>query len=154
MGRALQLIIIFLHLYVLKEEEKGYLGITGRNISETISKSYGIPLGVYVAAVSDTGAAYKAGIKQGDIITKIDGAVMKTIEEVQGKVNSTKTGTTIKVTIMRSDDGSYKEREVDVTLKGKDTVDGLEDSTTQEQPNDSQNYGDDSEIVPWGRGIY
>ncbi len=110
--------------------------------------------GVYVAAVSDTGAAYKAGIKQGDIITKIDGAVMKTIEEVQGKVNSTKTGTTIKVTIMRSDDGSYKEREVDVTLKGKDTVDGLEDSTTQEQPNDSQNYGDDSEIVPWGRGIY
>lgn len=76
---------------------------------------------------------------------------MKTIEEVQGKVNSTKTGTTIKVTIMRSDDGTYKEKEVNVTLKGKDTVDGLEDSTTQQQPNDSQNYGDDSEIVPWGR---
>ena len=39
--------------------------------SETISESYGIPLGVYVAAVSDTGAAYKAGIKQGDIITRV-----------------------------------------------------------------------------------
>ncbi len=154
MSSAVSIINDLMDREVLKEEEKGYLGITGRNISETISKSYGIPLGVYVAAVSDTGAAYKAGIKQGDIITKIDGTVMKTIEEVQGKVNSTKTGTTIKVTIMRSDDGSYKEREVDVTLKGKDTVDGLEDSTTQEQPNDSQNYGDDSEIVPWGRGIY
>lgn len=154
MSSAVSVINDLMDREVLKDEEKGYLGITGRNISETISKSYGIPLGVYVAAVSDTGAAYKAGIKQGDIITKIDGAVMKTIEEVQGKVNSTKTGTTIKVTIMRSDDGSYKEKEVSVTLKGKDTVDGLEEDTPEQQPDDEQGYGDDSEVVPWGRGIY
>jgi len=38
----------------LKDSEKGYLGITGRDISESVSKAYGIPVGVYVAAVSDT----------------------------------------------------------------------------------------------------
>lgn len=154
MSSAVSIINDLMDREVLKEEEKGYLGITGRSISETVSNSYGIPIGVYVAAVSDTGAAYKAGIKQGDIITKIDGTVMKTIEEVQGKVNSTKTGTTIKVTIMRSDDGTYKEKEVSVTLKGKDTVDGLEEDMPDQQPDDDQGYEDDSEIVPWGRGIY
>lgn len=161
MSNAVSIINDLMDREVLKDSEKGYLGITGRNISETVSESYGIPLGVYVVAVSDTGAAYKAGIKQGDIITKIDNLTVKTIEEVQGKVNNTKAGTTIKVTIMRSDDGSYKKKEIDVTLKGKDTIAGLGDDSRSDS--DDQDYGggydyddqyDDSEIIPWGRGIY
>ena len=108
-----------------------------------------------MAAVSDTGAAYKAGIKRGDVITKIDGTTVKTIEEVQEKVNSTKAGTTIKVTIKRSDNGNYIDKEIDVTLKGKDTLDGLDDDSTQGQPDMNQGYGnDDSQIVPWGGSIY
>lgn len=155
MSDAVSIINDLMDREVLKDNEKGYLGITGRNISDSVSEAYGIPVGVYVAAVSDTGAAYKAGIKQGDVIVKIDNVAVKTIEEVQEKVNSTKAGTTIKVTIKRSDDGSYKEKEIKVTLKGKDTLDGLEDSTTQQtQPDDSQGYedydNDDSQVIPWG----
>lgn len=155
MSDAVSVINDLMDREVLKDNEKGYLGITGRNISDSVSEAYGIPVGVYVAAVSDTGAAYKAGIKQGDVITKIDQVAVKTIEEVQEKVNSTKAGTTIKVTIKRSDDGSYKEKEIQVTLKGKDTLDGLEDDTArQSQPDSSQGYddygNDDSQVVPWG----
>ena len=149
---------------VLKDSEKGYLGITGRDISESVSKAYGIPVGVYVAAVSDTGAAYKAGIKQGDVITKIGDQTVKTIQEVQEKVNSTKAGTTIKVTVQRSNDGTYKAKQVDVVLKGKDTLDGLDDGSTQQQNDSSQDYNNDnynnnydndnSQVVPWGGSIY
>lgn len=157
MSTAVTIINDLMDREVLKDNEKGYLGITGRSISESVSEAYGIPVGVYVAAVSDTGAAYKAGIKQGDVITKIDNLTVKTIEEVQGKVNNTKAGTTIKVTIMRSDDGDYKEKKIDVTLKGKDTIEGLEDdSKVQQEPdvNNDPEYDDYSEVVPWGRGIY
>lgn len=154
MSDAVSVINDLMDREVLEDNEKGYLGITGRSISDSVSEAYGIPVGVYVAAVSDTGAAYKAGIKQGDVIVKIDNVAVKTIEEVQEKVNSTKAGTTINVTIKRSDDGSYKEKEIKVTLKGKDTLDGLDDDTTQNQPDSSQDYNDygqdDSRVMPWG----
>lgn len=114
---------------------------------------------MYVAAVSDTGAAYKAGIKQGDVITKIGDQTVKSIQEVQEKVNSTKAGTTIKVTVQRSNDGTYKAKQVDVVLKGKDTLDGLDDGSTQQQNDSSQDYNnnydnDNSQVVPWGGSIY
>ena len=159
MSDAVSVINDLMDREVLKDSEKGYLGITGRDISESVSKAYGIPVGVYVAAVSDTGAAYKAGIKQGDVITKIGDQTVKTIQEVQEKVNSTKAGTTIKVTVQRSNDGTYKAKQVDVVLKGKDTLDGLDDGSTQQQNDSSQDYNnnydnDNSQVVPWGGSIY
>ena len=74
-------------------------------------------------------------------------------------VNNTKAGTDITVTIKRSDDGEYKEKELKVTLKTKETLDGLEsdsDSGT-ENNNNSQSYpnqgngsdGSDNQILPW-----
>ena len=159
MSDAVSVINDLMDREVLKDSEKGYLGITGRDISESVSKAYGIPVGVYVAAVSDTGAAYKAGIKQGDVITKIGDQTVKSIQEVQEKVNSTKAGTTIKVTVQRSNDGTYKAKQVDVVLKGKDTLDGLDDGSTQQQNDSSQDYNnnydnDNSQVVPWGGSIY
>lgn len=161
MSDAVSVINDLMDREVLKDNEKGYLGITGRSISESVSESYGIPVGVYVAAVSDTGAAYKAGIKQGDVITKINNQTVKTINEVQEIVNNTKVGTSIKVVIKRSDNGTYKEKEIHVTLKSKDTLDGLEDDSTDSQ--NRQNEGgngydkesqNDSQVVPWGGSIY
>lgn len=163
MSDAVSIINDLMDREVLKDNEKGYLGITGQSVSESVSKSYGIPVGVYVSAVSDTGAAYKAGIKQGDIITKINGQSVKEINEVQEIVNNTKVGTSIKVVIKRSDNGTYKEKEISVTLKSKDTLDGLEDdsdSNPGSQSYDDDDYEDDdyefddSEIVPWGGSIY
>ncbi|MCH5251372.1 MAG: trypsin-like peptidase domain-containing protein [Lachnospiraceae bacterium] len=150
MSDAISVINSLMNRKVLKDNEKGYLGITGRPISESVSESYGIPVGVYVAAVSDTGAAYKAGIKRGDVITKINGQTVKTIEQVQEIVNNTKVGTTIKVILQRSDDGSYKEKEIDVVLKGKDTLDGLESDSKE----DEYEPEEDSQVFPWGGSIY
>ena len=171
MSSAVSVINDLMDRQVLKDTEKGYLGITGRTITEDVSKAYGIPVGVYVASISDTGAAYKAGIKEGDVITKIGSQSVKSIDEVQEIVNNTKVGTTITVTVKRSNDGEYKEKEINVTLKSKDTLNGLEDSSDagndssqQDQQQDQQGgmnpYSggqsdeNDSQIVPWSGGIY
>ncbi|MBO5489497.1 MAG: PDZ domain-containing protein, partial [Eubacterium sp.] len=158
MSTAVTIINDLMDRQVLKDTEKGYLGITGINVSSDMSESYGMPVGVYVKSISDTGAAYKAGIKQGDVITKIDKVTVKTISEVQEKVNNTKVGTTIEVTVMRNEDGQYTEKTVKVTLKSKDTLNGLEDDVTEDDQNTnpySGNNKDDSyKEIPWGGGLY
>ena len=140
---------------VLKDTEKGYLGITGENIDETAAKKYNMPEGVYVKALSDTGAAAKAGIYQGDIITKIDGTSVKRIEDVKDIVNSRRIGTTIEVTVQRSNGKEYKEQKIEVTLASKDTLDGLptdeeKDDEDQADQQQIQPGGNGYQIIPWG----
>lgn len=146
---------------VLKDEEKGYLGITGEPIDAAASKQFNMPEGVYVKAISDTGAAAKAGICQGDIITAIDGTKVSTISDVQEIVNSKRVGTTIELTIQRNNGKEYDEQKVKVTLASKDTLDGLQDEekdTDKETPDQQDSgeqgnpYGDDDQIIPWGFG--
>ncbi len=45
------------------EGSHGVLGISGRTVSDEASQYYGIPEGVYVAEVTEGGAAEAAGIK-------------------------------------------------------------------------------------------
>ena len=143
---------------VLKDKEKGYLGITGENIDSEAAKKYNMPEGVYVKAISDTGAASKAGIYQGDIITKIDGTAVKKIEDVREIVNSRRVGTTIEVTVQRSNGKKYEEKKIKVTLASKDTLDGLPEDEAEKQPQQQQQQqqpniqpnGGDYQIIPWG----
>lgn len=157
MSNAIPIINELMNREVLKDEEKGYLGITGRTIGEEISKAYGFPVGVYVSEVSESGAAKSAGIKQGDVITKINGNKITSIEQVQNKVNNIKAGTEITVTIARSQEGEYKEQDVKVVLKSSETLGELkgndEDSGAGNNGGNPFGYGNDSydegQIVPW-----
>ena len=108
MSDAIPIINELMKREVLSDSEKGYLGITGKTISDSVSEAYGIPVGVYVSEVSDSGAAKSSRYQEGDVITKINDAKVSTIEQVQNKVNNTKAGTEITVTISRSQDGEYK----------------------------------------------
>ncbi len=58
--------------------------------------------GVYVTGLTKFGAAEKAGIKVGDIITKADGKRVKTVEELNAIKDKHKAGDTITVTINRN----------------------------------------------------
>lgn len=111
----------------LKDEEKGYLGITGMNIKEE-NNYYNMPTGAYIYEVADGGAADKAGIKAGDIIIKINGAAATSIEAVTEKVNNIKAGSEITVTVLRSTDGEYQEKEFTVTLQDKSSLEQLQKS--------------------------
>ena len=159
MRDAIPIINELMKRQVLSDSEKGYLGITGKTISDSVSEAYGIPVGVYVSEVSDSGAAKAAGIKKGDVITKINDAKVSTIEQVQNKVNNTKAGTEITVTISRSQDGEYKEQNLKVTLKGSETLNEL-DNGSQDSGNSSGSNGssdgssDGNSSNPYGNDSY
>lgn len=139
---------------VLKDNEKGYLGITGKSVTEEAA-SFNMPTGVYVAEVAKDGAAGKAGIKQGDIITAINGIQVTTIESLKEKANSYRKGTKVTITLKRNSDGEYKEQKVDVTLQGASSLNSLSDGSSAspaptqnsqggngQDNGDSQNNGD------------
>ena len=58
------------------------IGFSGREITEQLSKMYGFPIGVYVVDVSPFSGAEKGGIKSGDVICKVNGTEVSSIEEI------------------------------------------------------------------------
>ncbi|MBR4981340.1 MAG: trypsin-like peptidase domain-containing protein [Lachnospiraceae bacterium] len=100
--------------------KKGYLGISGLNVTTDVSTMYGMPEGVYVAQVY-SGGAYDAGIMKGDIITAFDGSSVKTMEDLQGYLEYYEIGEKVLVTIQRPNAGGYVEQKLLVTLGAAQT---------------------------------
>lgn len=123
----------------LKENEKGYLGISGTTVA-TSSQGYNMPDGVYINEVSEGGAADRAGIIKGDIITKINGIAVGSIEGLQERVNSYRAGTEVSITLQRAKEGVYQEQTVTATLQDEKSVKGLQDSLG---PTAAPGQGDD-----------
>ncbi len=98
------------------EGKEGYLGLSGITITSEESDTYHIPLGVYVREVPKGGASYKAGIQVGDVVTKLNGVGVTSIQALQERANSYKEGTEIVLTIERYKDGTYEELELKVKL--------------------------------------
>lgn len=77
------------------------IGISTRDVSETVSRYYNIPMGAYVAAVEEGSTAEFAGIKVGDVIIGIQGEAITTSEELNEIKNQYKAGEEITLTITR-----------------------------------------------------
>lgn len=98
------------------EEEQGFLGVSGINVSSDASSMYNLPVGVYVNSVTEEGPAEAAGIQAGDIIKSFDGQKVSDFAELQKLLTYYKAGETVEVVISRADDGNYEEQTVEVTL--------------------------------------
>lgn len=131
---------------ILSDDEKGYLGISGTEVTEQASL-YNMPYGVYVKEVAKHGAADKAGILPGDVITAVNKAEVTTMTSLQEKVNGYRKGTKVEITLQRSDDGKYKEKKVTVELQGEESLDslgGVDSNEDSSQGSDGQNGSGDS----------
>ena len=98
--------------------QRGYLGIQyASNLSEAQMKQLGIKEGegVYVSAVPTDGGAYEAGLKKGDIITKVNDFPVSTGLEMSAQIAGFRPNDKVKVSYKR--DG--KDYTTNVTLKGK-----------------------------------
>ena len=107
----------------VREENKGYLGVTGINVTPDVSKMYGIPKGVYVTQVHEGTAAEKGGIYAGDIIVELDGSGVGSMEDLQGYLQYYEKGESVEVTVMRANSGTYEEQKLTVTLCGSFSID-------------------------------
>lgn len=101
--------------------QRAYIGIQypRENLSDDQKKELGSNYkegeGVYITDVTTDGAAAAAGLKKGDIVTKINGINVTTGPELQEQVTRYKPGDKITLTYMRSG----KESTVPLTLKNK-----------------------------------
>ncbi len=80
------------------------IGIGVISIDQTTADQYGWPIGAYVKEVTKGGAAEKAGVKTGDIITAVDGTTVSSSADVSKIKNDHKVGDTIDLTIYRNGD--------------------------------------------------
>ncbi|OPX43424.1 serine protease Do-like HtrB [Ruminiclostridium hungatei] len=81
---------------------KPYLGITvDQRYTEDFAKDNKMPMGVYVADIELLGAAEKAGIQAGDVITKFAGKTVKSFAELEDEKNKHKPGDTVSIEIYR-----------------------------------------------------
>ncbi len=98
------------------EENKGYLGISGINVTSDVANMYGMPQGVYVTQVYEGTAAADAGMLNGDIITGFEGSGVGSMEDLQGYLEYYEKGESVEVTVMRTSGGEYKETVLTVVL--------------------------------------
>ncbi len=83
--------------------QRALLGVQIRDIDTEIAKEKDIKTlnGVLVGGVAPDGAAEKAGIKQDDVITEIDGTKVKSSAQLQEQIGLHRPGDKIKVTVLR-----------------------------------------------------
>jgi len=101
--------------------QRAVLGVSFRAIDQTFIDQMGDQTGIksvggiYVAEVVDSGAAAKAGIRKGDIITMIDGVAVNDSATLLEQIGKRRPGDKVKLTYKR--DG--KEHSATATLQNK-----------------------------------
>jgi len=79
-----------------------YIGIAGIDITETVSRQYGLPVGVYIYELASDGGAAKSGIKKGDVIVSMAGKTVETTKDIEKIMKGYKAGDSVSVTIVRN----------------------------------------------------
>ncbi len=111
---------------------RGFIGVALEDLSKEVAESIGLgkPTGALIRSVSSGGAADKAGIEGGDVITKFDGKVIDKVSDLRRVVAGLKPGSKVSVQVFRR--GALK----DVML------------TVGEMPDDAQRRTAEPEAKP------
>lgn len=103
---------IYEQLIQYNKVKRPYIGISGKDLSESVAKANNLVVGVYVVSVEDFSAGQKADIRIGDVIIEVDGQKITTMDELNEIKNKHNIGDTMTLKVYR--DG--KEKELKVTL--------------------------------------
>lgn len=89
-------------LITYNKVKRPYIGISGSDISEEYAEYYNLPQGVYVNSVEENSPADAAGLKTGDIITKLNDTTITNMTELTNAKNEHEIGDTVSITINRN----------------------------------------------------
>lgn len=100
----------------VEESDRGYLGIYGADIDESTAQFWGAPQGVMVSETISGYAAEKAGIQKNDIIVKLEGENVKSMDQLKEALSYYAAGDTVTITIAYQEKRQYVEKDIEVTL--------------------------------------
>ena len=122
--------------------DKPSFGITAGTMTEQMAAQYQIEQksGAFVYSVNKGGAGEKAGLRMGDVITKVDSTDIASMEDLTAAKKGHKAGDTVTVTYFR--DGSSHTTSLTFDVKADDTVqDSQQGQQNQQDQQDQQNGG-------------
>lgn len=106
----------------VSDNKKGFLGISGINVTESVHEAYGLPMGVYLAQVFEDTPAEEYGLKKGDIIVSYDGEAIETMEELSVLLDCSEAGSSVELGVMAANynpitgEDEYVEKTITVVL--------------------------------------
>lgn len=101
---------------IMNGREIAYLGVRGMDVTADTMAKYGIPKGAYISSIDVDSPAMEAGIRNGDVITKINGTAIGSYTEYTNTLALFEQGTEITLTIRRPGATEYRELEITVTV--------------------------------------
>ena len=86
-------------LLLYGETQRGYIGIFPQELTQELAQKEGLEdiEGVYVAEVTEGGAAKLAGIEKGDVITSINGKKVNTVTQLMENIRQYRPGDKVNV---------------------------------------------------------
>jgi serine protease Do len=98
--------------------QRAYIGVSIRDIDQALAKELKLDRlnGVYVNGLTDGGAAQKAGMKEGDVITRVGNIPVNNVTQLQEQVGKFRPGDKVAVTVLRNG----REDVVDMVLRGRE----------------------------------
>lgn len=126
------------------KDKAGALGIRVTNVSEEARQVYSIPAGAYVYEVNKDGAADQAGIKEGDVITRLEKTAISSMNELLERMSYYEAGETIDVTVQRMGADGYEEKTLTVTLEEKPSDDADDEEDNSDSEEDSNDDSSDN----------
>ncbi|MBP5426180.1 MAG: Do family serine endopeptidase [Prevotella sp.] len=103
--------------------QRAMIGIQGSDVNDYVDREkdkgnevdLGTMEGIYIAKIVDDGAAADAGLKEGDVITHIDGQKIKSFGELQNVIAQKRPGDKITINYLRN----KKQQKATLTLKNE-----------------------------------
>ncbi len=86
--------------------QRAYLGINFDDLNSEKAEKYGVSSsqGVIITRAIEQGAAYEAGLRDFDVIVKIDNVAINKFSDLQGFLGSKRPGDLINVTVIRNEE--------------------------------------------------
>ncbi len=97
--------------------QRAFIGVSIRDLNGKLATEKGLKTteGAFVNGLTKGGAAYAAGIREGDIIVAVDGVKVKNVPELQEKIGEYRPGDLAQVTVLRDE----QLRRFDVELRNR-----------------------------------
>ncbi len=119
--------------------DKAYMAITAGTMNEQMAAQFNIDVteGVFVYSVVKGGAGEKAGLRLGDVITKMGDKTLTSRQDLSAAMKGYRAGDTVTLTVYRN--GQYIETEL--TFDAQPQTTGSQEDTTQSNGNNGNNGG-------------